>query len=220
MLYDTFSRFGVLVATPKIMRDPENNISKGFAFVNFDSFESADAAIEAMNGQFLNGKAISVTYALKKDSKTERHGSMAERILAANNPNRIFAKMRQAANAQLGAFTASQASVPQGPYAIPQNPFIPMVAMGPGPGMFPHGMGPQPTLAPPGIRPPQPMGMPMGPPPGMAPPGMGPGMGPPPGMAPPGMPPFGMRPPPQFQAGPPMQQMGNMPPGMQQQRPF
>jgi splicing factor 3B subunit 4 len=39
-----------------------------------------------MNAQYVQGRSISVTYALKKDSKTERHGSMAERILAANNP--------------------------------------------------------------------------------------------------------------------------------------
>lgn len=81
-------------------RDPETNVSRGFAFINFDSFEAADTgiwfvfsflsltiiAIEQMNGQFLSGRAISVMYALKKDSKTERHGTMAERILAANNP--------------------------------------------------------------------------------------------------------------------------------------
>lgn len=39
MLYETFSRFGVLIAQPKIMRDPETNISKGFAFVNYDRCE-------------------------------------------------------------------------------------------------------------------------------------------------------------------------------------
>ncbi len=41
-----------------------------------------------MNGQFLGGRAITVSYALKKDSKTERHGSMAERMLAAANPKK------------------------------------------------------------------------------------------------------------------------------------
>jgi len=87
LLYDTFSAFGVIIATPKIMRDPETQQSKGFGFVAFESFESSDAAINAMNGQFLSGRPISVTYALKKDSKSERHGTSAERLLAANNPN-------------------------------------------------------------------------------------------------------------------------------------
>jgi len=39
-----------------------------------------------MNGQYLCGRPISVSYALKKDSKADRHGSAAERLLAANNP--------------------------------------------------------------------------------------------------------------------------------------
>ena len=53
LLYDTFSAFGMIVATPKIMRDPETGASRGFGFVSYESFEASDAAIEAMNGQFL-----------------------------------------------------------------------------------------------------------------------------------------------------------------------
>lgn len=68
------------------MRDPESGNSKGFAFVNFANFEASDAAIEAMNGQYLCNRAISVTYAFKKESKGERHGTAAERLLAAQNP--------------------------------------------------------------------------------------------------------------------------------------
>merc|ERR1712170_330788 len=52
LLYDTFSAFGVIVTTPKIMRDPETGNSRGFGFVSFETFDSSDAAIEAMNGQF------------------------------------------------------------------------------------------------------------------------------------------------------------------------
>ena len=33
LLYDTFSAFGVIVNTPKIMRDPETGNSRGFGFV-------------------------------------------------------------------------------------------------------------------------------------------------------------------------------------------
>ena len=86
LLYDTFSAFGVILQTPKIQRDPETGNSKGFAFINYASFEASDAAIEAMNGQYLCNRAISVSYAFKKDSKGERHGSAAERLLAAQNP--------------------------------------------------------------------------------------------------------------------------------------
>ncbi|CAB5201620.1 unnamed protein product [Rhizophagus irregularis] len=36
-----------------------------------------DAAIDAMNGQYLMNKPITVSYAFKKDGKGERHGSAA-----------------------------------------------------------------------------------------------------------------------------------------------
>ena len=53
LLYDTFSAFGMVIATPKIMRDPDSGASRGFGFVSFDGFEASDTAIEAMNGQYL-----------------------------------------------------------------------------------------------------------------------------------------------------------------------
>ncbi len=53
LLYDTFSAFGMVIATPKIMRDPDTGASRGFGFVSFDGFEASDAAIEAMSGQYL-----------------------------------------------------------------------------------------------------------------------------------------------------------------------
>jgi splicing factor 3B subunit 4 len=75
-LYDTFSAFGVLTTTPTIARDPDTQASKGYGFVSYDNFESSDAAIEAMKGQYLMNKAITVSYAMKKDGK-ERHGTTA-----------------------------------------------------------------------------------------------------------------------------------------------
>ncbi|OGM41570.1 spliceosome-associated protein 49 [Aspergillus bombycis] len=71
VLYDTFSRFGNLVNLPKIARD-DNNLSKGYGFVSFGDFESSDAAIANMNGQYLMNKQVSVQYAYKKDGKGER----------------------------------------------------------------------------------------------------------------------------------------------------
>lgn len=59
------------------MRDPETGNSKGFAFINFASFEASDAAMEAMNGQYLCNRPITISYAFKKESKGERHGSAA-----------------------------------------------------------------------------------------------------------------------------------------------
>jgi splicing factor 3B subunit 4 len=82
-LYDTFSAFGTVVET-KVQRDLETGAGKGFGFVNFDDFEASDAAIDALNGQFMLGRPIVVQYALRKDSRTERHGSVEERTLAAS----------------------------------------------------------------------------------------------------------------------------------------
>jgi splicing factor 3B subunit 4 len=84
-LKDIFSQFGVVLST-KIMRDPQSGISKHYGFVSFDNFESSDQAILKMNGQYISGKPIEVEYAFKKDTKGEKHGSVAERILAANRP--------------------------------------------------------------------------------------------------------------------------------------
>lgn len=82
VLYDTFSALGQLVKAPQVARD-ENGRSKGYGFVSYDSFETADAAIEAMNNQFLMNKPITVSYAFKREGKGERHGDIAERKLAA-----------------------------------------------------------------------------------------------------------------------------------------
>ncbi|RYG94456.1 hypothetical protein EON65_57470, partial [archaeon] len=86
VLYDTFSAFGGIMSTPKIMCDAETGISKGYGFISFDSFEASDLAIECMNGQFLSNRQIVVQYAFKKDTPGERHGSQAERLLAASMP--------------------------------------------------------------------------------------------------------------------------------------
>ena len=85
VLKTIFSSFGVVLST-KIMRDPESGISKHYGFVSFDNFNSSDEAIEKMKGQYISGKPIEVEYAYKKDTKGEKHGSVAERILAANRP--------------------------------------------------------------------------------------------------------------------------------------
>lgn len=81
ILSDTFGAFGTVIEA-KVGRDLETGTPRGFGFVNFDNFDSADAAIETMNGQFLCNKPITVQYSLKKDGKGERHGSAAERLLA------------------------------------------------------------------------------------------------------------------------------------------
>lgn len=84
-LFETFKAFGLILST-RIARDPDSGASKSHGFVSYDSFESSDAAIAAMNGQYFSNRLIKVSYAMKKDSKGERHGSVAERLLASNRP--------------------------------------------------------------------------------------------------------------------------------------
>lgn len=85
LLYDTFTAFGALAGMPRIERPIDaSRASKGF--VSFASFAAADAAVGAMDGQYLAGRPVSVAYAFK-DAKTaggrrERHGDEAERLLA------------------------------------------------------------------------------------------------------------------------------------------
>uniref|UniRef100_A0A8C4JVE5 Splicing factor 3B subunit 4 n=1 Tax=Dromaius novaehollandiae TaxID=8790 RepID=A0A8C4JVE5_DRONO len=205
LLYDTFSAFGVILQTPKIMRDPDTGNSKGYAFINFASFDASDAAIEAMNGQYLCNRPITVSYAFKKDSKGERHGSAAERLLAAQNP-------------------LSQADRPHQLFAdAPPPPSVPTpVVTSLGPGVTPPGI-PPPGSFPPPVPPPG--AMPPGMPPAMPPPPMPPGAGapgPPSGASPSGghpphphpFPPGGMHHP-----GMPPMQVHHGPPGMGQHHP-
>lgn len=149
LLYDTFSAFGVILQTPKIMRDPETGNSKGFAFVNFASFEASDAAMDAMNGQYLCNRPISVSYAFKKDSKGERHGSAAERLLAAQNPLSHADRPHQ--------LFADAPVPPPPPMMIPGQMMPPSAAFPstiPPPPLPPHMMPPWPPA--PGFAPPPP----------------------------------------------------------------
>ncbi|XP_041377674.1 splicing factor 3B subunit 4-like [Gigantopelta aegis] len=175
LLYDTFSAFGVILQTPKIMRDPDTGNSKGYAFINFASFEASDAAIEAMNGQYLCNRPITISYAFKKDSKGERHGSAAERLLAAQNPLSLTDRPHQLfADAppppvQPPAPTSLPAVVPPPP--PPTNLAPPMMTP-----VTPVSANSVAPLPPPPVPPPSmsmpvpPLGMPPFPPGGMPPP--------------------------------------------------
>jgi splicing factor 3B subunit 4 len=88
LLYDAFSAFGSLADVPHIMHDPSTNEPKGYGFVKYASFEASDAAIALMNGQYIANRPVVVQYAFKKDGTAgERHGSEAERALAAAGAN-------------------------------------------------------------------------------------------------------------------------------------
>lgn len=146
-------------------------------------------------------KAITVQYAFKKDGKGERHGTPAERLLAAQaRKNNALPVAARPPPAPMGAFGG--APIGASPLAVGVPGGMPPPPMGFGgmppaayqQGQFagvlapPPGFTPQQTMM--GGMPPPPPGFggPGGPPPGMyggpPPPGMGMGMGmmaPPPG---------------------------------------
>ncbi|KAL3448627.1 hypothetical protein BJX65DRAFT_67722 [Aspergillus insuetus] len=238
VLYDTFSRFGSLVNLPKIARD-DSNLSKGYGFVSFADFESSDAAIANMNGQYLMNKQVSVQYAYKKDGKGERHGDQAERMLAAQARKHNVRPPTQSIPPQ---FTAPATPIvpgamPNGDASRPMSTGPPDQGMGMGRGPippppnvgFPSNMAPlsqsqgRPVPPPASLATPPP-GLPARPPPSQAgyggpqtflPPGFNnPSQGPHfPAQAapPPGFAPPGFGPPP-GNAGPPPP----LPPGFQQ----
>ena len=143
-----------------------------------------------MNGQFLMNKAISVQYAFKKDGKGERHGTPAERLLAAqarkNNALPVAARPPPAPMAfgarppmpgyqgpYQGQFAGALAQPPPPPGFTPQQTILPQVIP-----MQMGGMPPGMQMGMPNMYSPQ-GGFPPPPPPGFAPQG---GMMPPPPM--------------------------------------
>ena len=159
-----------------------------------------------MNGQFLMNKAITVQYAFKKDGKGERHGTPAERLLAAQaRKNNALPVSARPPPAPMG-FGAPPMPGFQGPY---QGQFAGALAQPPPPPGFTQQQTIVPQAVPMQMGGMPPAGMPMGmppPPPNMPvynpaagfppppPPGFAPQPGAIPGMPPPGM--MSMMPPP------------------------
>ena len=157
LLLDTFSTFGPVI-NARVVRDldSQSDSQHTYGFVHFDSFEAADLAIECMNNQYLCNRQINVQYAYKKDSR-ERHGSEAERKLAA--------KMTKLPAKRIADDTP--AGVAPGA-ALPTAPGAAGAATGArGPPAFPAHVAPLVGSQPP--RPPMPPGMPMGMPQGHMP---------------------------------------------------
>lgn len=148
ILFDTFSQFGTLVSPPTVIRD-QNNVSKGYGFVSYDSFEASDVAKETMNGQYLLSKQITVEYAYKKDGKGERHGDEAERKLAAEGKkHNVLPEQAQLPPAFLMSAPASTTA--------PTNGAAPLTPVGPPYGgdmsaVPPPGPSPSPGMPPSGI---------------------------------------------------------------------
>lgn len=64
-LSDVFKEYGEVVSA-NIVRDKWDKSSKGFGFIEFASDESADAAIEGLNGTEIRGRSMRVSEARPK----------------------------------------------------------------------------------------------------------------------------------------------------------
>jgi cold-inducible RNA-binding protein len=76
-LRNLFSEIGPVESCNVIM-DRETGRSKGFGFVEMNSIETADAAKQKLNGQDVNGRALTVKDA-KPKSETNRAGNGGSR---------------------------------------------------------------------------------------------------------------------------------------------
>jgi cold-inducible RNA-binding protein len=72
-LEDLFSQSGQVEST-NIVTDRDTGRSRGFAFVEMDSREAADAAIQALNGYEMDGRSLTVNEARPKESRGGSRG--------------------------------------------------------------------------------------------------------------------------------------------------
>ena len=67
-LQQTFAQFGT-VSSAKVMMDRETGRSKGFGFVEMGSDAEAQSAIDGMNGQQMDGRALVVNEARPREER-------------------------------------------------------------------------------------------------------------------------------------------------------
>jgi len=71
-----FAEFGE-VQSVNVITDRDTGRSKGFAFVEMASEQAAEAAIQALNGQQQDGRALTVNEAKPKSESREERGARA-----------------------------------------------------------------------------------------------------------------------------------------------
>jgi RNA recognition motif-containing protein len=71
-LKNLFSKFGA-VTSAKIIMDRETNESRGFGFVEMQSAEEGNKAIEGLQGKEIEGRALSVSVAREKENRGGRN---------------------------------------------------------------------------------------------------------------------------------------------------
>ncbi|MEJ7932041.1 RNA-binding protein [Ramlibacter sp. AN1015] len=83
ILESNFAEFGG-VASSKVMMDRETGRSKGFGFVEMASAEVAQAAINGLNGMFVDGRSITVNLARPREEGRGPGGDGVQGFKASN----------------------------------------------------------------------------------------------------------------------------------------
>jgi len=73
-----FSKYGVI--TSVVLMKDENGASKGFGFINYNSHEEAQAAVDDMNGKEIDGTQVYVGRAQKKTEREKELKDMFEKL--------------------------------------------------------------------------------------------------------------------------------------------
>jgi RNA recognition motif-containing protein len=72
-LQDMFSPYGT-VQSAQLISDRDTGRSKGFGFVEMSTDKEAESAINGMNGQMVDGRALTVNEAKPKESRPRTGG--------------------------------------------------------------------------------------------------------------------------------------------------
>ena len=72
-LQQAFAEYGTVVSA-KVMMDRDTGRSKGFGFVEMGSDAEAEAAIRGLNGQSVDGRALTVNEARPKEERSGGFG--------------------------------------------------------------------------------------------------------------------------------------------------
>ena len=101
---ETFAPFGTITSA-RIMRDPDNKVSRGFGFVCYSSPEEATRAVSELNGKLINGKPIVVTLHQRKDLRrahlVAQYGARAGRGPGFLNQQPMYGGMPMYMNPQM-----------------------------------------------------------------------------------------------------------------------
>jgi polyadenylate-binding protein len=104
-LSDAFSQFGNILSA-KIALDKSTGESLGYGFVNFDSDESANEAIQKVNGTELKGKVIIVASFVPKDKRPKDRNKFTN-VYIKNLPDNCTKDKLEAIFSQFGTITNS-----------------------------------------------------------------------------------------------------------------